>query len=81
MYDDLTKEWAIDTLLDRIEAKWPDIDRSKERALLAKWSRASLLHSVGAQRYGDVAEADDALMQYAERLMSASELRVLHDAG
>ncbi len=80
-FDDMTKDQAIDILVTRIAAKWPETDIAKERATLAKRSRARLLHSVGAQLYGDVSKADLELMRYARDQMTDSELRVLSEAG
>ena len=80
-YSALTKEWALNVLCDRITQKWPGIDIAKEREVIAKKSRASLLHSVGAQWYGDVNDVNEDLMKYAFGEMSDAEQRSIRDAG
>jgi len=80
-YSTLTKAWALDIICERIEKKWPGIDIALEREVLDQKSRASLLHSVGAQWYGDLDEIDEGLMIYAFDEMSASEQRSIREAG
>jgi hypothetical protein len=75
VYNTLTKEWALDIICERLEKKWPNFDIAKEREVLAKTSRAMLLHSVGAQWYGDLGDIDEGLMAYAFGEMNASEQR------
>jgi len=80
-YTTLTKDWALDIICGRIEKKWPGIDIAKERAVLAKKSRACLLHSVGSQWYGDLDQIDEGLCEYAFGEMNADEQRSIREAG
>lgn len=80
-YNEMTKDQAIEVLVDRIAKKFPLVDVAKERAVLSKRSRASLLHSVGAQWYGDTTEVDSALCTYAYGEMTPDERREIDQAG
>jgi hypothetical protein len=80
-YSEMTKDQALDILMARIQKKFPGVDGAKERAILAKQSRASLLHSVGAQTYGDLDQFDQALCDYAYSQMTKDEQRQIDQAG
>lgn len=80
-YDEITKDQALDILIARIENKFPGVDSAKERDVLAKQSRASLLHSIGSQWYGDIAQCDEALCAYAYGKMTRSEQQKIDQAG
>lgn len=80
-YDEITKDQALDILIARIVKKFPGVDAAKERDVLAKRSRASLLHSIGAQWYGDIAQCDKALCAYAYGQMTRAEHREIDQAG
>lgn len=80
-YNTMTKDLALDTLVSRIKKRFPGVDASVERAILNKYSRAVLLHSVGAQWYGDLGEVDDGLMRYAYGQMTPEEQRIIDHAG
>lgn len=80
-YDQITKEQALDILIDRIKAKFPGVDAAKERAILAKQSRESLIHSVGAQWYGDTSKVDREMCDYAYSQMTPADQRGIDQAG
>ena len=80
MYTAMTKEWAIDQIIERLEKKWPGCGAT-ERTVLEKRSRASLLHSVGGQWYGDLNQIDQKLMEYACSQMTDAEQRTINEAG
>lgn len=80
-YANLTKDQALDILVERIQKKFPAADGPKERAVLAKRSLPSLLHSVGAQWYGDPSNLDQALCDYAYGEMTPQEQREIDQAG
>jgi len=77
----MTKEQAIDILIARIKGKWPTVDEGKERDILSKRSRADLLHSVGAQSYGNLDDYDDDMCKYAYSIMTDDEKRKINEAG
>jgi len=80
-YSDMTKDQALDILVSRIEGKFPGVEGAKERAVLAKRSRASLIHSVGSQWYGDLSQADEQMCAYAYSEMTPAEKREIDQAG
>lgn len=80
-YNAMTKEAALAILVARVIAKYPTADAAKERACLAKRSRASLIHSVGAGLYGNIAHIDEAMCAYAYSRMTPAEQRTINEAG
>jgi hypothetical protein len=80
-HSSMSKDQALDILVSRIEKRFPGVDTSAERKTLAHQSRASLLHSVGAQLYGDPGKADKQLMDYAYAEMTAAEQREIQAGG
>lgn len=80
-FDALTQGDAIDILIARMTHRWPDLDVARERAILARWSRARLLHAVGAQLYGDHDAINEAMMAYAYAHMTRDERREIEMAG
>lgn len=79
-YANFTKEAAIEILIGRIKTKFPGADPLKERAVLERQSRAKLLHSVGAQLYGDLDQVNHDLCAYAESQMTPEEQRAKYQA-
>jgi hypothetical protein len=78
---EMTKDQALDILVARVEKKFPGVDGARERAVLAKRSQASLMHSVGSQLWGDPDQADKGMCAYAYSQMTPAEQRVIDQAG
>ncbi len=74
----MTREEAINALIERDVAKWGEHERAASRELRSRLSHGLALNALA---HFDVENIDDALAAEAKRIMTEDDRRVLRQGG